>query len=160
MQCDNGLEFDQETLQTLVKINGQELDLAKTYRVAVPWASIAKYNTNPVLKCWLEENPGACPKNEEAGIPAKVLLIRWFCKNLLKKLPSFDNLDADNSNYVDKDEVEKAWMDSFGLDADGDGVIETYELLAVKASVKMLIESVDTDGDGQMSREEYDRLMG
>mmetsp|Transcript_23651 Transcript_23651/g.58784 ORF Transcript_23651/g.58784 Transcript_23651/m.58784 type:complete len:245 (-) Transcript_23651:139-873(-) len=158
-QCDKDMDFD-ATGKELLIVNGAPLDEQRVYRVAVAWKGIYKYRANPVLKAWLEENPDGMPPTGEAGVPAKVLLVRYFCKFIWQKLPSFEELDTSGDGFLDKKEVEKAYLHAFGMDVDGDGEIEEHEIRAVVQSVDMLINSLDKNGDGKVSRDEYEHLLG
>jgi Ca2+-binding EF-hand superfamily protein len=79
-----------------------------------------------------------------------------MAQDLWAQLPPFASLDVDADGHLSADEVRSAYMGLFPLDADGDGVLSATEKEAADLAVDALLRSRDRDGDGRISRAEYE----
>ena len=73
---------------------------------------------------------------------------------------NFDRIDTNNSDSIDDDEYKAATMHVADLrydevDINGDGVISEREAGAMRVSLKEAFNDVDTDGDRNVSKAEY-----
>jgi len=157
-QCDAGVWFDSSGKVT--HLAGEPIDVEKIYLVSSAYASTVKFQSNPKLKKYYQDNPivkgetyhakEKLPRSEEDGKPAKVLIIDYLADLLWEKLTSFEQIDKSGDGVLSKKEVHDAYVKVFkparGTDA---------ERQALDHTIDLLMSDLDKDGNG-ISRDEYD----
>ena len=73
--------------------------------------------------------------------------------------PSFDTLDIDGSGALSRDEIQES-ISQFArrrpADRDGDGETRTPDPERAAAMIDRIFATLDADGDGSVSRDEFD----
>jgi len=155
LQVDDGVQVDKET-RAVTHVKNIPLIPDKDYLLGVTQVGLDGLDNIVPLVKWAKETN---PKHTE-GIGAKNLIMSEFSKKLWKKLPSFDDIDTDKSGTLSQEEVFKAYAGVFPLDLNNDGIVDDMEQAAAKLVVEQLIACLDKDTNANITREEYEHLVG
>jgi len=97
--------------------------------------------------------------DRDAAIPAKTLVMKYLCRELWKLLPAFDDVDADRSGFLDRDEVKRTYVAAL-MAVHDDGAPECEaEKIAAENMVDQLIACLDTNSDGKIDAREWESAI-
>ena len=142
----------------LTHINGQPLDPSKLYNVAILKFLLEGMNKIDTLVKYVEDSAMQIPELERC-FPAKNLVMETCVKDAWAKVlaanggdvvATFNAVDVDRSGTIKSDELI-AYVDSLARDDDPDNDVPV-------ALVSRMIQFLDSDSDGNVSFEEFERL--
>lgn len=144
--------------EAILSINGRPFDPDETYTVATRYELLNGLNDiRDFVNYVNDELPGGIPPSD-AGKPIKPLVLDHFMRQIWKRLPTFDEIDDNGDGVLNHDEIKEVYVQVFGWDADGDGIITDDERAAVEILVRSLIATLDMDDNGVIDRQEYERF--
>ena len=119
--CDAiGWDFDKNRIET---IQGQPMDPDQRYLTALPAKAFGGMdNLVPLLEWAKCQSSLAC--DEEAGRPAKMLIVEMFAALLWLEMGSFEQIDTDGDGILTRDEVKERAAVVFGEEV-ADLVVES-----------------------------------
>jgi Ca2+-binding EF-hand superfamily protein len=177
-QLDDGMTWSRETNRVLT-IGGKPLDDEKVYRVAVLY-QVALQGIDGVTplaeycRAHRDDEHHRMPTDEEAEHGAirgaKQILVEHFSRAVWWSVVSaagFDEIDADKSGTISKQELETALQKHYGYDLgklvidnlmsvanlNGDELIDRTELLSMCFMSASMFRHGDKNGDGQLTIE-------
>ena len=136
---------------TLTTVHGRPIKPESEYSVGLLFTSLAGMdNIEPLLE-WRESNPDKVPP-EDSGIPVKVLLVKFFSKQIFSRIFELLREDSElvrDDAVITKDELVSA-MQRLGYES-GDGTL----LIA-----NHIMETIDADQNGTIEWGEIQRALG
>lgn len=158
LQVDGGVEVAHPTVSgsygpaemeeehdTIVSIGGAPFDAQKEYRVALPRNLLNGFcEIEPLVRFWQEE-AHVRELDEDNYIPALDVVLRRCFENIWGQLGEFEDIDRNNDNKLSRRELQARLEQLFG---------NTPSEIFING----LIDSLDVDGDGFISRAEFARL--
>ena len=150
---DVGLTYCPER-KAVTTVRGEPLDPARLYTVANCLDLGFGSGKNAAMAAYAARHGDRLP-DRDAAIPAKTLVMKYLCRELWKLLPAFDDVDADRSGFLDRDEVKRTYVAAL-MAVHDDGAPECEaEKIAAENMVDQLIACLDTNSDGKVDRREY-----
>lgn len=162
MQCDDGVEVDDELFVT--HVGGEPIDLTRVYKVA----SISDFwrkRDAPTIGAYFELHPELLPE-PDAGIPMHALLVRFFSMEIWIRIwrslrvnweegtideQAFQSMDHDGDGKLSKDDIRKsieniAGLETFtGQDIIVDQMFSEISQFARRSSVDSGDEAINKD---------------
>ena len=127
-------------------INDVPFDPDQTYRVACVYHLLQGMDDIKPLIDWASSKaPHELPP-WDATQPAKDLVLKVYHREIWRSLGSFDEIDADNSDYITYEELRVALASTFGIDPSDELVQDA-------------LSAFDVNKDGIVRREEYNACM-
>ena len=148
LQFDDGLETDAADQKVVTHVAGEPLEPKRLYNVGLMLNSLNGMNNNPAFEAWRRNTAKNVVPPDDVGIPAKVLLIRHFALASWRDMPDFSTMDTNQDGCLSSEEIYAAYKNAYPNS--GDEVIQ--------AAVTRLLDAVDYEGDGVVSREEYESV--
>jgi len=145
MQLDDGFTWDEET-RSITHVNSAPLDLNKEYNIGILVLSLQGMNKNQPLMDWCNANPKLDFVFDEAGRPAKDIIIDCCAKIILSQLGAFHDLDLDADGQLSPEEVKTAMQ------------MRLKRTVSSK-EVTNLMNKIDVNSDGFISRDEFDKAI-
>jgi len=145
MQLDNGFMWDEET-RSVTHVNAQPLDPNKEYNIGILVLSLQGMNKNQPLMDWCNANPKLDFVFDEAGRPAKDIIIDCCAKIILSQLGAFHDLDLDADGQLSPEEVKTAMQ-------------MRLKRSVSEKEVTNLMKMIDVNSDGFISRDEFERAI-
>jgi len=128
----------------IVSIRGKPFDASKVYRVALPRNLLKGFTEiKPLMQFghdYAHELPGS-----DVYVPALELVTRYFATRVWARLGEFDDIDTNHDNWLSRSEVK-------------DRVRKVLSSQPSEVLLDLLIDAVDSDHDGMVSKKEFDRL--
>jgi 2',3'-cyclic-nucleotide 2'-phosphodiesterase (5'-nucleotidase family) len=162
LQLDDGCEVSEA--HELLSINGAPLEPERIYKVAIYQFLLTGLNVIEPLLGYVKEHVRV-PSLEECR-PVKDVVMEVCVKDSWRQLIGYEKFDANGDGNVSQDELE-AGIDKViqKMDHNGDGFISKGELERYLADIHgdaallgKMIDILDVDGDGQLSRTEMRSL--
>lgn len=138
LQTDQNCHFDDNTGR-LMRVAGEPFEADRSYTVALPRNLLAGFCEIEPLVEWAKSQP---PLDPEAFTPALISVLSFFSKKIWAGLGTFDEIDADGSEYITATEIAAAIERSTGQ--------KPTPML-----VSRMIAALDTDGDSRVTRQEF-----
>mmetsp|Transcript_35347 Transcript_35347/g.56427 ORF Transcript_35347/g.56427 Transcript_35347/m.56427 type:complete len:564 (+) Transcript_35347:384-2075(+) len=130
---------------SIININGEPFDPERMYNVALPRNLLKGFcEIKPLIK-FGEQCPQAMPDGDNF-IPALELVIRHCTRPLWNILGNFDELDVDGDNLISRKELRTRIKEVRGRPIPRPLLLE-------------LVDAVDEDHDGFISREEFEHIL-
>eukprot|EP00283_Hemiselmis_rufescens_P012654 CAMPEP_0173454728 /NCGR_PEP_ID=MMETSP1357-20121228/52960_1 /TAXON_ID=77926 /ORGANISM="Hemiselmis rufescens, Strain PCC563" /LENGTH=299 /DNA_ID=CAMNT_0014421791 /DNA_START=43 /DNA_END=939 /DNA_ORIENTATION=+ len=163
LQTDSGITWNEET-QEITHIGGAPIDGDKEYKTAVLAVTLNGMNRNQPLIDWANDNSSRIPP-EEMHRPAKEVIVSHSSALIwtylgehpegkggkgLAHMPSFDQLDKDQSGVIDFEEIKDAVQRLVG----GDKGAKVPEFV-----VQNIMHTVDANNDGTIDAAEFNAFV-
>jgi len=146
LQTDDGILWDKET-NAVTHIGGEPIDLKAEYQIGVVLLSLHGMNKNQPLIDWSNEHPELVPPADaESGQPAKNVIVSHYSKVVWMQMGDLGEIDQDDDGRITVDEVRAAAAKVLGQDPP-------------EMVIQNLMQAVDEDNDGSVSKEEFMRFM-
>jgi len=165
----NFLHFDDKVVITednrIISIDDEPFDASRIYNVAIYQHLLTGLNVIEPLFSYVKNN--VTIPDAEACRPVKEMVIELCMKEAWRDLIGVDHLEGHEHEHLSP-EVLQQGLDKalLELDANHDGVVSRQELedfLRARgknlALVERLIATLDVDGDGAISKEEFKQLV-
>ncbi len=139
LQVDDRAVVDERTHE-LTRVDGEPLDEAKDYRVALVREMLAGLDHNEPLERFAHEHPDRVPP-PGSGREIKLVLVEAFSLALWHRLGGFDAVDTDGDGVVTAQEIAGA-------------VARFTDEAPSPVTADLLLRTLDTNHDQGVSREE------
>ena len=126
----------------LVEVGGRPFDPAASYTVAVPRNLLKGAFDIAPLKAFAEAHPELVPA-EDNYLEANVLVVMEGGRRMWRGLGNFDDMDLDGDGELDREEIIEALRKKLSTEPS-------------TIMVDNVIASIDTDGSGTISRDEFE----
>ncbi|GAB4379692.1 MAG: hypothetical protein Kow00121_34320 [Elainellaceae cyanobacterium] len=166
LHADLDVEIEEYPSLKIVSINHAPFDPRRMYRLGIYQFLLTGMNEIKPLLEYINDS-GSAPSIEQC-LPAKNLILESCMKDAWRTLVNFDEWDTNGDGTISKAELEAAIKQAFAfLDRNQDGHISPAELQAAltertgrthKGLIGMMFETLDTDGDGNVSMAELASL--
>lgn len=166
LHADRDVEIEPDPSHTIVSINHAPFDPRRMYRLGIYQFLLTGMNDIKPLLDYVNLS-GDAPAIEQC-LPAKNLILESCMKEAWRTLVNFHEWDVNDDGEVSKAELEEAVKKTFAfLDRNQDGHVSPDELQAAlaertgrthKGLISMMFETLDADGDGQVSMAELASL--
>ena len=135
---------------TLVTIHGRPIKPEREYSVGLLFTSLTGMDNIEPLLAWGECNREKVPP-EDSGIPVKVLLVKYYSKQIFSRIFELLREDSElaHDDVITKDELVSA-MQRLGYES-GDGTL----LMA-----NHIMDTIDADQNGTIEWSEIQRALG
>lgn len=143
----------------ILRVGGSAFDPDRPYQVALRRDLLVGLCGNKPLLDFAESILGEHIPPADAGVPVRESVLRHLIHQLWLALPPFDDIDLDGDGSLSFSEIKTAYLNVFGADANGDGVVTEDEQRAVDIVVEFLIAIPDDSADGLIHRDEYEWFM-
>jgi len=142
LQVDNRMVVEIEDGRHVVKeVNGEAVDPAKKYCCAMFYTTLNGMDNIVPIKKFGEETPKEELPPEDTAVPAKVMLTKYWYKEIWQSLGDIHDIDADGDGVINKDEIRAALQKKFHMEI-------------TEETVEAIHDAMDHDGDGQLKTEE------
>jgi len=154
LHVDVGCGFDDDA-RTLATVDGGDLVDDRVYSVAVGLDLGFGSKVNETMIAYAARRPDRVP-SLEAAIPAKNIILAFFAHRFWRRLPVFDALKQRDSDFLTYDDLYPAFAKAFLPDPRR---LAPDDALAAEEMVRQLIVAADKNGDGRISRQEYEAMF-
>lgn len=155
-------------LHDVLTLDGKPIELDKVYRCCT-WLNALKGvdNLQPLVDYVRDNN---LMPDDEICIPGKETVLKLWMREAWRKVVHFDEWDADHDGHVSQEELKTGLDKTLALlDKNGDGVVDTEELVALleknmhvehsRALAVKMFKVLGEDHDGVLSRKALSKLV-
>lgn len=172
IQTCNQIKWNYDTW-TIDSIGGKPFDPDKTYLTTLPIQFFAGIDNHAPLLDWAKNEP-CCQFDDEAGRPAKMVIVDLFSSLIWLEMGSFDDIDMNGDGELSREEVKVRVSELLGQevsdlvidnimsigDADNGGTITPLEMMMVRFVATDMIDHVCSADELRTMRKVVSEVLG